>query len=71
MKTLRRISALTLLSLTLSISVLAGQVEFPGIIKPPDPPPTSQMTQTTDSTTEITIDVTTEIVLAVLDLIYR
>jgi hypothetical protein len=61
---------LTLLSLTLSICVLAGQTDTPGAIKPPtDPPPSCSTTQTTDSTTEIT-DVATEIVLAVLELIY-
>jgi hypothetical protein len=56
--------------MTLSICVLAGQVETGGFTKPPtDPPPGCSTTQTTDSTTEIK-DVTTDIVLAVLDLIY-
>jgi len=59
--TLRRISAATLLSLTLSICVLAGQVEVPGE-KPPVPPSGCTTTQTTG--------ITTSILLAVLDLIY-
>jgi hypothetical protein len=58
---------LTLLSLTLSISVLAGQTDTPGIIKPPTDPPAGSSTM---QTTSITTEITTEIVLAVLDLIY-
>jgi len=62
LKTLRRISAVTLLSLTLSICVLAGQVETPGA-PAPAPPPSGTTTQT--------IGITTDILLAVIDLIYR
>jgi hypothetical protein len=39
MKTLRRLSAVTILSLTLAISALAGQIETPGA-----PAPTSNVT---------------------------
>ncbi|HET6977217.1 MAG TPA: hypothetical protein VFI24_12895 [Pyrinomonadaceae bacterium] len=38
MKTLRRISAATILSLTLAGSLLAGQIECPGA-KPPESTP--------------------------------
>jgi len=63
--TLRRISAATLLSLTLFICVLAGQTDTPGA-PAPAPPQASTTTQTTQTT-----DITTTILLAVLDLIYR
>jgi hypothetical protein len=63
--TLRRISAATLLSLTLFICVFAGQVEIPGVVGPPPAPP--QASTTTTQTTGIT----TSILLVVLDLIYR
>lgn len=61
-KTLRQISAVTVLSLTLTFSVMAGQVESPGA---PAPLPTS-----TTSTTQTT-GTTTTILLTVLSLIYR
>jgi len=60
--TLRRISAATLLSLTLSICVLAGQTDTPGT-PAPAPPPAGTASQITGTTTDI--------LLAVLDLIYR
>jgi len=41
MKTLRRLSAVTILSLTLAVSALAGQIETPGA---PAPAPTSNVT---------------------------
>ena len=65
MTTLRRISAATLLSLTLSICVLAGQTDTPG--NPGSPVPAPPLGSTTTQTTGIT----TDILLAVLDLIYR
>lgn len=37
MKTLRQISAATFLSLTLSVCVLAGQIESNGVVAPPPP----------------------------------
>jgi hypothetical protein len=61
-KTLRQITAATVLSLTLSVCVLAGQIESPGVVAPP-PPPTSSTTQTTSTATSI--------LLMVLGLIYR
>ena len=61
-KTLRRISAAIILSLTLSVCVLAGQIESNGIVAPPSPPPLSA-TQNTGTATAI--------VLTVLSLIYR
>lgn len=57
MKTLRKITAATILSLTFSVCVLAGQIEVNGVVAPPPPP-----TQTTSTSTAI--------VLTVLGLIY-
>jgi len=63
-KTLRQISIVTILSLTLAVSVMAGQIDTMGAPAPaPAPPaPTSTTTQTTSTTTAI--------VLTVLGLIY-
>jgi hypothetical protein len=56
-KTLRKITAATILCLTLSVCVFAGQIEVNGVVAPP-PPPTQ-----TDSTT-------TAIILLVVGLVY-
>jgi len=61
LKTLRQLSAVTVLSLTLVVSVMAGQIDTWGVVAPP--PPTNSTTQTTSTTTAI--------VLMVLSLIYR
>lgn len=61
MKTLRQISAATILSLTFSVCAVAGQIEVNGVVAPPPPPTT---------TTAATTSTTTAIVLMVLDLIY-
>jgi len=63
--TLRRISAATLLSLTLFICVFAGQTDTPGA-----PAPAQPQASTTTTTTQTT-DIITSILLAVLDLTYR
>jgi hypothetical protein len=55
-KTLRQICAVTILSLTLSVCTLAGQIESNGA-QAPTPPPTTTSTTTT-------------IVLIVLGLVY-
>ena len=60
MKTLRQICAVTILGLTLSVCVLAGQIEVNGVVAPP--PPTTSAMQTTSTTTTI--------VLIVLGLVY-
>jgi len=60
-KTLRQISAVTVLSLTLAVSVMAGQIDTWGVVEPPPPPV---------STTQIT-GTPTAMVLIVLGLIYR
>jgi len=60
-QTLRQLSAVTILSLTLAVSVMAGQIETWGVVAPP-PPPTTTTTQTASTTTAI--------VLTVLGLIY-
>jgi hypothetical protein len=65
--TLRRISAATLLSLTLFICVYAGQVEVPGA-PAPAPTPANMTTQTTQTTQ--TTGIYIEILLALRDLIY-
>ena len=62
MKTLRQLSAVTILSLMLAVSVMAGQVDTPGA-PAPAPTPTNSTTQTTGTATPI--------LLTVLSLIYR
>lgn len=62
MKTLRQLSTVTVLSLTLAVSVMAGQIETWGAAAPPQPPP-SATAQTTNNTASI--------LLTVLRLIYR
>jgi hypothetical protein len=59
-KTLRQISAATFLSLTLAVSVMAGQVDSPAS---PAPAPSSTTTQASSTATSI--------LLTVLSLIYR
>ncbi|HET8670088.1 MAG TPA: hypothetical protein VFM05_05510 [Candidatus Saccharimonadales bacterium] len=61
MKTLRQLTAVTALSLTLAVSVMAGQTDTPGVVAPP--PPTNSSTQSTGTPTTI--------LLMVLSLIYR
>lgn len=56
MKTLRQITALTVLSLTLAVSVLAGQTDTPGVVAPP-PPTTTSTTQSTGTAVSILITV--------------
>jgi hypothetical protein len=60
-KTLRQLSTAAVLSLTLAISVMAGQIDTMGAPAPAPPPP-SPTTQTTSTTTAI--------VLTVVNLIY-
>lgn len=62
MKTLRQLSAVTVLSLTLAVSVMAGQIETWGAVAPQSPPP---------STTAQTTGTTASILLVVLGLVYR
>ena len=62
MKTFRQISAATILSLTLSVCALAGQIESNGVVTPPVPP--------SGATTQSTSTATT-ILLTVLSLIRR
>lgn len=62
MKTLRQLSAATILSATLALSVLGGQVETPGAPAPPPVQPSSEK--------QIS-GIATDIVIAVLSLIYR
>jgi len=40
-KTLRRTCAVTILSLNLALSALAGQIEAPGVASPSNPPSTT------------------------------
>lgn len=72
MKTLRQITAVTVLSLTLAVAVMAGQTDTPGVIAgqtdttgvvAPPTPPTNSTTQTTGTAVSI--------LLKVLSLIYR
>ena len=59
MNALRRICAATILTLALTVSVLAGEIDCPGVVAPP-PPPTG-MTSTSS--------ITTNVVLAIVNLI--
>jgi hypothetical protein len=61
-KTLRQISAVTILSMTIAVSMMAGQVESPGA-PAPAPTPTPSTTQSTGTVGSI--------LLTVLGLIYR
>ena len=54
MKTLRRLCAAMILSLTLAVSVLAGHIETPGVIPPP---PTSTTTSTANVMTSILLTI--------------
>jgi len=55
-KTLRRTCAATILSLILAMSVLAGQIEAPGVATPPTNP---------------TPSITATIILIVVSVVYR
>jgi hypothetical protein len=55
-KTLRQISATSILSLMLSVCVLAGQIESNGAPSPPQPP-NGSATQLADPTTGIVLTV--------------
>jgi hypothetical protein len=60
MKTLRQTCAATILMLVLAISLVAGEIDCPGVVSPPPPPP-----QTSTTTTSIT----TTIIVAIVGLI--
>ena len=52
MKTLRQVCAVAVLTLLLSASAFAGQVNCPGVVAPP-PPPTTETTATDSLTTSV------------------
>lgn len=56
MKPLRQISAVMILSLSLSVSVFAGQIEVNGVVAPQQPPP-SASTQSAGTATSILLKV--------------
>jgi hypothetical protein len=62
-KTLRRISAVTVLSLTLAVTAFAGHMDTTGAPVPRPRPDESSSSTTTD-------DVTTYIILTITSLIY-
>jgi hypothetical protein len=64
MKTLRQARAVVVLTLLLSASTFAGQVNCPGVADPP-PPPTSETTTTATATDSLT----TSIILVIVSLI--
>ena len=55
MKTLRQLFMVTVLSLTLSVSALAGHMDTTGVTAPPPPP--NSTTQTSSTVTSILITV--------------
>jgi hypothetical protein len=65
MKTLRHTCATIILTLALSVSVLAGEIDCPGVVAPPPPPPQLQ----TEGTTAIEISITSTLILVIIDLI--
>jgi hypothetical protein len=67
MKPFRRMSAVTILSLTLAVSVFAGHIETPSALPKPTPTPTAASTATTPSSSAIT----TSVMLIILSLVYR
>lgn len=63
MKTLRRLTAATILTLTLTFTVLAGHIDTPGA---PAPAPTPATGSTTPTSTTLT-----SLVQAIIRVIYR
>lgn len=61
MKTLRQTCAATILMLVLAVSLVAGEIDCPGVVSPPPPPPPQTSTTTTS--------ITTTIILAIVGLI--
>ena len=55
MKTLRQTCATTILTLALAVSVLAGEIDCPGVVSPP--PPTGTTSETSDITTTIILTI--------------
>ena len=60
MKTLRQTCAATILMLVLAVSIVAGEIDCPGVVSPPPPPPPTSTTTTS---------ITTTIILAIVGLI--
>lgn len=78
MKTLRRICAASILSLTLAVSALAGHIDTPGAPAPASTPETitnsENATISSDNTGgayDVNINITGPIVQTILSLIYR
>ena len=67
MKPFRRMSAVTILSLTLAVSVFAGHIETPAAVPKPTLPPTAASTATTTTSSAMT----TSVMLIILSLVYR
>jgi hypothetical protein len=68
MKTLRHTCAAIILTLALAVSVLAGEIDCPGVVGPtPTPTPTQMQTESTTAT--VTDSITTTIILVIIDLI--
>ena len=66
MKTLRHTCAAIILTLALAVSVLAGEIDCPGVVAPPPPPPQMQMETTTAT---VTGNITSTIILMIINLI--
>ena len=58
MKTLRQLSASTLLMLSLALPALGGDMQFP-VVPPPPPPATSSTPQPNSTSADATLDVET------------
>ena len=68
MKTLRYTCAVIVLALALTFSVLAGEIDCPGVVAP-TPTPTPMQMQTEATTATVADSITAEIILVIIDLI--
>jgi hypothetical protein len=70
MKTLRYTCAAIILALTLTLSVLAGEIDCPGVVAPtPTPTPAPAQMQTETTTATVTSSITVTIIFVIIDLI--
>jgi len=64
--TLRRACAAIILTLAPSVSVLAGEIDCPGVVATPTPSPLQIQTETTAT---VTTSIASTIILVIIDLI--
>jgi hypothetical protein len=64
-KTLRHACAAIILTLALAVSALAGEIDCPGVVAKPTPPPQLQI----QTTATVTGTITSTVILVIIDLI--